>query len=93
MRFFPLLDFQHFVIALFLGLAAALVVYLAFRYMGNRRREQDDGGEEVEASSEYPEGLEVGDNPMPPVLIFIFLGFVVWFVFYVVIFGILGGPV
>ena len=93
MRFFTLLDFQHFILAFFLGLAAALVVYLAFRYTGRRNYEGDDGGGEGMAPPEYPEGLRIGDNPVPPVLVFLFLGFLVWFVFYVIIFGIFGGPV
>ena len=37
MRFFEILDFRHLVLAVFLGLAAALVIYLSFR--GNRRAE------------------------------------------------------
>jgi hypothetical protein len=94
MRFFALVDFQHFVLAFFLGLAAALVVYLAFRYTGRSKGSPGEGGP-VEAGGklpEYPEGLKVGDNPVPPVLILLFLGFVVWFIGYVFVFGIFGGP-
>jgi hypothetical protein len=93
MRFFTLADFQHFILAFFLGLVAALVVYLAFRYRGSRG--QPGEGSLVEEGAEppeYPEGLRIGDNPVPPILILLFLGFVVWFVVYVVVFGIFGGP-
>ena len=31
MRFFEVLDFQHMVLAIFLGLIAALVIYMSFR--------------------------------------------------------------
>jgi hypothetical protein len=91
MRFFTLADFQHFVLAFFLGLAAALVIYLAFRPTGMKRG--DEEGEEEAATPEYPDGLRIGDNPVPPLLVLLFLGFVVWFIFYVIIFGVLGGPV
>ena len=94
MRFFTLVDFQHFILGLFLGLAAALVIYLAFRYTGSRRQQEGNGGEaEESAPSGYPEGLRIGDNPVPPVILLLLLGFVVWFIFYVFIFGIFGGPV
>lgn len=66
MRFFPIFDLQHLVLAFFLGLAGALVIFLAFRY---------------------------GNNSIPPVLVFLFIGFIVWFICYVVFFGFLGGPV
>ena len=93
MRFFTLIDFQFLILALFLGLVAALVVYLAFRYTGGRKPEEDSGGGSEAAHSEYPEGFRIGDNPVPPVLILLFLGFIVWFIFYVFIFGIHGGPI
>jgi hypothetical protein len=92
-RFFTLIDFQHLILALFLGLAAALVIYLAFRYTGKRQPEEDSGEGADTAPSEYPEGFRIEDNPVPPVLILLFLGFIVWFIFYVIIFGIHGGPV
>ena len=93
MRFFTLIDFQYLILALFLGLAAALVVYLAFRYTGGRKQSAENSVEEPGAAdSEYPEGFRIGDNPVPPILILLFLGFIVWFIFYVIIFGIFGGP-
>ena len=92
MRLFTLIDFHHFVLALFLGIAAALVIYLAFRYVGHRRGAGDDRKEPGAAQAEYPDGLKIGDNPMPPVLMLLFVGFIVWLFFYVVVFGIRGGP-
>lgn len=89
MRFFPVLDFQHLILALFLGLVAALVIYLGFlsgRYAGRR------GAELPPSESGYPDGIEARDNPVPPVLIFLYLGFLVWFIFYVIFFGLRRGP-
>jgi hypothetical protein len=95
MRLFTLIDFHHFLLGLFLGMAAAVVIYLAFRHGGrNVGGNEDNRGRNLSAHfEEYPEGLRIGDNPVPPVLIFVFIGFVVWFVFYVIFFGIFGGPV
>ncbi len=93
MRFFPLIDLQHLLLGFFLGLAAALIIFLAFRYTG-RTGSAASGSRQVDETGEtYPEGLRIGNNPVPPVLIFVFLGFVVWLIFYAVIFGIFGGPV
>ena len=90
MRLFTLVDFHHLLLGLFLGIAAAIVIYLAFRYGG-----RTGGGGEGQSGSyeEYPEGLRIGDNPVPPVLVFVFIGFGVWFIFYVIFFGIFGKPV
>jgi hypothetical protein len=66
MRIFTLLDFQHLVLALFLGSIAALLVYLGFRHHS---------------------------RPVPAVLVFLYIGFAVWAICYVIIFGIFGGPI
>jgi len=80
MRFFAAIDLQHLVLALFLGLAGAFVIYLAFRYgtMPRRRREG-------ELPERPPEGHEE-DRAVPPVLVFVYVGVVLWILFYVMIF-------
>jgi hypothetical protein len=93
MRLFTLVDYHHFIIALFLGCLAALILYLAFRYGTGQREGEGLERQTRAAMEEYPEGLRIGDNPVPPVLILLLIGFVVWFVCYAVFFGILGGPV
>jgi hypothetical protein len=100
MRLFTLIDFHHFLLALFLGGAAAIVVYLAFRYGGGSNGKEADAGEgeggeniDGEAYHRYPDGIGIGDNPMPPVLMFVLIGFIVWLICYAVFFGIFGGPV
>ena len=95
MRLFTLIDFHHFLLGLFLGAAAAVVIYLAFRYGGRGAGgNEDNRGENLSAPfEEYPEGLRIGNNPIPPILVLVFIGFAVWFVFYVTFFGIFGGPV
>ena len=81
MRFFALLDLQHLVLAFFLGFAAVIVLYLAFRYVP-----PPDAEEEKDAPSRK------GRKRIPPVLIFVYAGFIVWFVAYVIMVGLKGGP-
>ncbi len=84
MRLFSLLDFQYFVLALFLGLISVLLIYLAFREV---QREM----EEPTAHTEYPEGIKVTRHPTPTLLILIYVGFVVWALVYTIFIGIFGG--
>lgn len=81
MRFFALLDLQHLVLAFFLGFAAVIVLYLAFRYVP-----LPDAEEEKDTPSRE------GRRRIPPVLIFVYAGFIVWFVAYVIMVGLKGGP-
>ena len=93
MRLFTLIDFHHFLLGLFLGVVAALLLFFAFRSTGNGRNGTAGEGPDKGEFEEYPEGVRIGNNPVPPVILFLFVAFLVWFVVYVVFFGILGGPV
>ena len=89
MRLFALLDAQHLILGIFLGVICAILIYLGFlsaRYAKPRNREEE------KRESGYPDGLEIGNNPLPPLLLFLLVGFVIWFIFYVIFFGLQGGP-
>ena len=89
MRLFALLDAQHLILGVFLGLVCAILIYLGFqsaRYARPRKPEEE------ERESGYPDGLEIVNGPVPPLLLFLFAGFVVWFIFYVIFFGVQRGP-
>ena len=88
MRLFALLDAQHLILGIFLGLIGAIVIYLGFR--SARFAKPRKQGEERESG--YPDGLEIENHPVPLLLLFIFLGFIVWFIFYMIFFGLLRGP-
>lgn len=77
MRFYSLLDFQWAVLAFFVGLISALVLYLAFR---GTKEEMEEEAETVE----YLEGLRETTHPTPPVLIFLYVGFIIWAFVYIV---------
>lgn len=87
MQFFPLMAFQHWVLAVFLGLICLILVYLAF---GSHVRRQEGG---VRGETEEREILFGRDekNPMAPLLIFIYAGVIVFAVAYLILIGIRGG--
>ncbi|MGA2957839.1 MAG: hypothetical protein ABSF48_19195 [Thermodesulfobacteriota bacterium] len=92
MRFFSVLDFQHEILAIFLGLVSALLIYLALRSFRYSPERKDEKGTEEE---EFYESIwvRIQNHPVPPFLLFLILGFIIWFFFYVIIFGVKGGPV
>ena len=81
MRFFTIPDLHHLVLAFFLGLIGALIVYLSFRYgaTGSPRRE----GEPIDFP---PTSDETGNNPVPPILVFVYAGVLLSILLYVVFF-------
>jgi hypothetical protein len=89
MRFFFLHDYQDWLLALFLGLVLATLIYLAFRSYGYSRQRAD---ERARQEFKYPEGMKGANFPTPPLILFIYIGFVVWAIFYVILVGIKGGP-
>jgi hypothetical protein len=90
MRFFSLLDFQHWVLALFLGLTAAILVYLAFGSYPRRRAQGPPGAQEPHAAGDSRDLHEGGENPVPTLLMVIYLGFFAVAVAYLVVVGIRG---
>jgi hypothetical protein len=86
MRFFPLLDFQHMVLALFLGIAALVFVYVAWSgYSEKREKDLEEHEGDIRFSSER--------HPMPPLLIFVYAGVALWVIAYVLLIGIFGGAI
>ena len=84
MRYFPLLDFQYTVLLIFLGLAFLMLIWLAFAY--------EEGEGKQEAREKYPDGIEERNGPVPLLLLFLYLGFIIWAVAYVAVIGIQGHP-
>ena len=82
MRYFTLLDFQHWVLALFLGLLAVILIYVAWRLYP----EQKDTAGIIPPADHTPDS-----NPIPPILIFVSVGALLWALGYVIVEGMLGG--
>jgi hypothetical protein len=88
MRYFPLLDFQIVILLTFLGLAVLILLYVAFR---GSLPAADPESKDMEKET-YPEGIEAENRPTPPLLIFVYVAFVVWAAAYVIFIGLKGGP-
>ncbi len=88
MRLFFLQDYQHWLLAVGLGLILAILVYMGFSaYEDSSAR----AGEKTEEES-YPDGIRGKDFPVPSFIIFIFLGFAIWAIAYWIFVG-LRGPI
>jgi hypothetical protein len=88
MRYFTIIDFQAMVLALFLGLCCLVLIYLAWAgYQRIRNDKELDRYNDAELIAHH------GHNPVPPVLKVIFTGIAIWALIYLVIYGILGGPI
>ena len=87
MRYFSLLDFQTVMLLTFFGLIVLVLLYVALggQTLSNVSRE----GREHE--EEFPEGIKAKRNPVPLILVFVYLGFIAWVVGYVIMVGLRGG--
>ena len=90
MRFFFLQDYQHWLLAVFLGLVLAILVYLGFTAYSDSSARAD---EKAEQEFTYSDGLRGKNFPTPLFILFLYLGFIVLLIIYVIFIGILGGPI
>jgi hypothetical protein len=90
MRFFPLLDYQDWILGLFLGIVLVILLYLAFTgYTDATGR----SGKRREQVIPYPDGIEGGHHVPPLFIVFLYMGFAIWIIFYVIYVGIRGGAI
>ncbi len=88
MRLFFLQDYQHWLLAVGLGLILAVLVYMGFSaYEDSSARAGGKTEEEF-----YPDGIRGKDSPVPSFIIFIFLAFAIWAIAYWIFVG-LRGPI
>ena len=87
MRLFSLLDFQTVILLSFLGLIGLLLLWIAFRSPGFQGRH---GRKEV--TEDYPDGIRAGNGAIPPLLVFVYVAFLIWAIAYVVVIGTRGAP-
>ena len=90
MQYFPLLAFQHMVLAFFLGTSFVILLYIAFSSYKQTRKEMSEEELDHLARGELAEVHDPEGNRIAPVLIFIYLGVIVWSVSYFVVVGIKG---
>jgi hypothetical protein len=90
MRFFFLQDYQHWLLAVFLGIVLAILVYLALRSYGYTNARADGRSRET---FDYPDGIVGRNFPTPPFILFLYIGLAIWIIIYVIYVGIMGGPI
>ena len=81
MRFFSLYDFQNVVLLSFLGCIVLVLLYMAFGKLG--------AAGPLDENSNGNAGTE---KPIPLILIFVYVSFVIWAFVYVLFVGIRGNP-
>ena len=88
MRYFELLNLQHFVLYLFPALAAIVIFAagLGFYYL----RRKDSAERETRIIEEFPGGIQGRNAPFPLVLLLVIVGTVIWSLAYILFIGILG---
>jgi hypothetical protein len=90
MPFFPLIPFQEMTLAFFLGLVAFILLYVA--WAGYPRGPHAGSG----ADLNRPEARELdavpkaADHPLPPFLVFVYVGVAVWALAYFISIGLRG---
>jgi hypothetical protein len=88
MHYFPMLMYQHWVLALFLGLAAVVLTCLAF---GLRRHEPERGQDLEEVNKDRGSHLNLFSqfprNPHGLYLLLVYLGILLYFVAYYFLVG------
>jgi hypothetical protein len=90
MPYFPLLDFQHLLVSLFLGLLLVLSVYLA--WSSYRPRLGEDCSDRPHDPSKVLQG-HAEDNPVPLFLVIVYVGIVITAAGYFLLQGFGGGPI
>jgi hypothetical protein len=87
MPYFPIAPFQEMILAFFLGLGTFVLICLAWgSYPKDRLKgtEKEVKEEDILKSVDEP---QPGHNPVPPFLLFIYIGLTVWILGYLIIIG------
>jgi hypothetical protein len=93
MRFYAILDFQYWALALFIGLSGAITACIAWgTYSRQRKREAEEKMEKMDVY-EVATSHDIEKNPVAPFLIFAYILIVLWAVGYMIIMGVRGGSI
>ena len=87
MKFFPLYDFQLWVLAVVIGLISVIYLYVAF---GGAHRRTGKGADEIDMEDEHLSIEDkTEDNPPAPILFLIYAGIALWCIGYIIMVGIM----
>ena len=88
MRFFYLLNIQHFVLYFFPAFITLLLIAIALKFSYFHSKDSEEKLTRI--SHRYPLGIEERDAPFPLVLLLIIVGTVIWVFGYILMIGLLG---
>ena len=89
MRFFTILDFQHWIEATVFGLFLCILAYVTWAGYESRKIGKADLSDA--SMPESPPGSE--HNAIAPVLVITYVGVILWILGYMLRNGIFGGPI
>jgi hypothetical protein len=88
MRYFEVLNIQHFLIYLLPALAFIIIFAAGLGYAYVRRKGSDERLTRI--IEEYPGGIQGRNAPFPLMLTLTIIGTVIWSLLYIILTGILG---
>ena len=88
MRYFEVLNIQHFVTYLFPALVFIVIFAVGLGYAYARRKGCEERATRIVES--YPDGIEGRNAPFPLVLSLIIAGTIVWCLLYIILTGVWG---
>ena len=87
MPFFPLSTFQEMALAFFMGLGVFILLYVAWASYPQDPTDDPGGDLKKPEARELNEVPKVADNPLPPFLVFVYVGVAVWALAYFIFIG------
>lgn len=87
MRFFELLNFQHVIAYLFVGLIFMVVFGVGLAYSHLHTKDAED--RKTRITGRFADGIEDRNAPFPLVMMLIIAGAVIWGFFYILMHGLL----
>ena len=88
MRYFDLLNLQHWIISIFPALVIVLLFAAALGYIRTRRRKTEE--EENRIIEEFPGGIKGRNAPFPLFLTLVIIGTIFWTLAYILFIGLTG---
>jgi len=87
MRYFEVLNIQHFVMYLFPAIAFIALFIIGLGFYHIRRR--DSAEREARVIERFPEGIEGRNAPFPLIAYLVLFGTVIWVLAYILLIGFL----
>jgi hypothetical protein len=93
MRYFVWVDFKYEMLALFLGVVALILVYIAWASYPKRRKAKAPEKIQEGSGHELKAGGDIEKNPVAPFLTFIYIVIPIWSILYMIYYWTSGSKV